>query len=57
MSKFKGISEYRNKKNSKYTLIPFNFHRVESEKYRAVNIGGEYIEFDKKYYRLELHHV
>ena len=48
MAGFKAHSEYQLKEKTSYSLLPFNFHKLNSKKYRAVTIGGEYAEFDKK---------
>ena len=41
--KFKPLSYYEPKENSPYTLLPFNFTSLDSNRYVVTNLAGEYI--------------
>jgi uncharacterized protein len=45
--KFKPLSYYEPKENTPYTLLPFNFTLLDSNRYVVTNLAGEYIVLTK----------
>jgi len=46
VSKFREESEFRAENTSPYSLLPFNFLKLNSGKYRVVTLAGDYTELD-----------
>jgi uncharacterized protein len=56
MSKFRAIDSYRPKRSTTYSLLPFRFTELDSDRYVLTNIAGEFLTIPKTSLAPLVHH-